>query len=128
MQPACRLALRLVGVVVLGAGLVLWLGSGHGVDLPGDGRLEVPLLPRQALRIWVRLVPEVGYSTVHSTVYHAPRALERALWIGVWYHTAGWRTTTRLGALRLPIWAVGLAVGGGASGALGLVVGRRHQE
>ena len=60
MQPACRLALRLVGVVVLGAGLVLWLGSGHGVDLPGDGRLEVPLLPTQALRIWVRLVPEVG--------------------------------------------------------------------
>ena len=122
MQPACRLALRLVGVVVLGAGLVLWLGSGHGVDLPGDGRLEVPLLPRQALRIWVRLVPEMGYSTVDSTVYHASWALERALWIGVWYHNAGW--STRLGALRLPIWAVG----GGASGALGLVVGRRHRE
>ena len=65
---------------------------------------------------------------MHSTVYHAPRALERSLWMGVWYHNAGWSTTRRLGALRLPIWAVGLAVGGGASGALGLVVGRRHQE
>ena len=127
-QPAYGLALLLVGHALLGAGLVLWLGSGREVDLPSDGGLEVRLLPTQALQIWVHLVPEVGYSTVHSTVYHAPRALERALWMGAWYHNYRRSTTTRLGVLQLPIWALAVPVGGVASGALGLAVGRRHPE
>ena len=130
IKPARWLALLLMSQALLTAGLMLWLGSGREVDLPSDGRLEVRLLPTQALQIWVHLVPEVGYSTVHSTVYHAPRALERSPWIGAWYHNhnSGRSTTTRLGALQLPLWALAVPMGGVASGALGLAVGRRHPE
>ena len=128
ITPARGLALLLVSHALLAAGLLLWLGSGREVDLPSDGRLEVRLLPTQALQIWVHLVPEVGYSTVHSTVYHAPRALERSLWMGAWYHNSGRSTTTRLGAMQLPLWALAVPMGGVASGALGLAVGRRQQE
>ena len=126
MKPAYWLALLLAGLALLGAGMVLRLASGGAVDLPGDGRLEVPLLPTQAIRIWVHLVPEAGYSTVHSTVYHVPRVMERSLWIGAWYHNQERSTTTRLGALRLPVWALGLPVGSLASVALWLAVGRRQ--
>ena len=128
LTPARGLALLLMSHALLAAGLLLWLGSGREVDLPSDGCLEVRLLPTQALQIWVHLVPEIGYSTVHSAVYHAPRELERALWMGAWYHNYRRSTTTRLGALQLPIWALAVPVGGGASGALGLAVGRRQQE
>jgi hypothetical protein len=126
IKPAHWLALLLVTHALLAAGLMLWLGSGREVDLPGDGRVEVRLLPTQALQIWVHLVPEVGYSTVHSTVYHAPPALERSLWMGAWYHNYGRSTTTRLGALQLPIWALGLPVGSLMSAAIWFGVAPRR--
>ncbi len=105
------LALLLAGLALLGAGMVLRLGTAREVDLPSDGRLEVPLLPTQALWLWVHLVPEAGYSTVHSTVDHIPRVMERSLWIGAWYHDGARSTTTRLATMQLPVWALGLPVG-----------------
>jgi hypothetical protein len=126
IKPACWLALLLAGLALLEAGMVLRLGSGREVDLPSDGRLEVPLLPTQALRLWVHLIPEAGYSTVHSTVDHRPRVMERALWIGAWYHDGAGSTTTRLAAMQLPVWALGLPAGSLMSAAIWLGVALRR--
>src|SRR5919202_620359 len=120
------LALLPAGLALLGAGMVLRLGSGREVDLPSDGRLEVPLLPTQAIWLWVHLVPEAGYGTVHSTVDHIPRVMERSLWIGAWYHDGARSTTTRLAAMQLPVWALGLPVGSLMSAAIWLGVAPRR--
>ena len=126
IKPACWLALLLAGLALLEAGMVLRLGSGREADLPSDGRLEVPLLPTQALRLWVHLIPEAGYSTVHSTVDHVPRGMERSLWIGAWYHDGARSTTTRLATMQLPVWALGLPVGSLMSAAIWFGVAPRR--
>src|SRR5690349_2957689 len=94
---------------LLGLGLLLWLLLAASIWLIGvpepiaEAPVNVPLGPRQGLRLWLVGRPQSGYGLVKSSFYHTGSGT-RSLWLGVWYQDRIGGTTTRLLALSVPVW------------------------